>query len=467
MSLTEYKRKRYFKRTPEPTGEKNSTIKISSRKKSSTSKASANELSFVVQKHQASHLHYDFRLEIRGILKSWAVPKGPSMNPEDKRLAMLVEDHPFEYKNFEGIIPKGNYGAGTVMIWDEGSYHAVNDDQVISDKREADKILTKNFYSGKLQFELHGKKLKGKFTLAKAPQRGETSWLLMKQKDKYAKAIDITKKDRSVISDKNIDELSRSKDTKKWKSNRGEKQEKQNSHAPDSLNENGSFNKELDESTDYKQITAELLNELKGAKKSSMPKDISPMLASPSKNAFIHADWIYEVQWNGYRAIAYLNDGKAVLKSKAKNGIDKKFYPLHETLKQWPINAVVDGEIVVVNEEGLALPEQLEKWQRPEDGELLYYVFDLLWLDGYDLRHLSLHQRREMLQRLIPEESAVRFSEGFPAKGKEFFASAKKLGIEGIVAKKLDSTYKAGVRTKQWLQISIRDHRPQTTDHAS
>ena len=144
--------------------------------------------------------------------------------------------------------------------------------------------------------------------------------------------------------------------------------------------------------------------------------------------------------------------------------MDKKFYPLHEALKQWSINAVVDGEIVVVNEEGLAMRDQLEKWKSPDDGELLYYVFDLLWLEGYDLRHLPLEQRRNMLQQLVPEESAVRFSESFAVKGTEFFASAKKLGIEGIIAKKLDSTYKAGVRTKQWLEIQTRDQRPHTTD---
>jgi len=461
MSLNEYKRKRYFKRTPEPTGEKNLTSKLSSRTKSTTSKVSASELSFVVQKHQASHLHYDFRLEVRGVLKSWAVPKGPSMNPDDKRLAMLVEDHPFEYKNFEGIIPGGNYGAGTVMIWDEGSFRALNGDEVITDKREAEKILTKNFYSGKLQFELHGKKLKGRFTLIKAPQRGETSWLLMKQKDKYAKAIDITKKDRSVVSGKNIDELSKSKDAKMWKSNRSKrasgKNEKQPARAVATLDEKNSFSAE-DESADYKQISAELLNELQRAKKSSMPRNISPMLASASKKPFDHADWVYEVEWNGYRTIAYLNNGKVELKSKEKNSLDKKFFPLHEALKEWSINAVVDGEIVVVNEEGLAVREDLEKWQSPEDGELIYYVFDLLWLNGYDLRHLPLAQRRGMLQRLVPEESAVRFSEGFAVKGKDFFASAKKLGIGGIVAKKLDSTYKAGLHTKQWLEIPIREH---------
>jgi len=220
MSLTEYKRKRYFKRTPEPTGEEKN--KLPAQKKKAVSTAVREELSFVVQKHQASHLHYDFRLEMRGVLKSWAVPKGPSMNPEDKRLAMLVEDHPFEYKNFEGIIPQGNYGAGTVMIWDEGSYVAVTDNEVITDKREAEKTLIKNFFSGKLRLELKGKKLKGRFTLIKAPQRGETSWLLIKEKDEFGKPVDITKKNKSVISNKTIEELAATRNLKRWKSNRTE-----------------------------------------------------------------------------------------------------------------------------------------------------------------------------------------------------------------------------------------------------
>ena len=188
MSLETYKNKRSFNKTPEPTGGKSTT----------------NKLVFVVQKHYASHRHYDFRLEMRGTLKSWAVPKGPSMNPEDRRLAMLVEDHPLDYKDFEGVIPKGNYGAGTVIVWDEGTYEPP---EKVKTKKEKEHLLLKGFYSGSLKITLHGKKLKGEFSLVRTPEKGETSWILLKQKDKYAGEEDITKKNKSVLSGKTLEEL--------------------------------------------------------------------------------------------------------------------------------------------------------------------------------------------------------------------------------------------------------------------
>jgi bifunctional non-homologous end joining protein LigD len=180
MALTEYKQKRSFNQTPEPTGGKSST----------------NRLAFVVQKHHASHLHYDFRLELRKVLKSWAVPKGPSMKPTEKRLAMLVEDHPFDYKDFEGIIPEGNYGAGSVIIWDEGWYEPVGK---FKDKKAQESELLRQFFSGSMKIKLHGKKIKGVFTLIKNAERGETSWLLTKTNDNDALTTDITQKDKSVI----------------------------------------------------------------------------------------------------------------------------------------------------------------------------------------------------------------------------------------------------------------------------
>src|SRR6188768_99604 len=185
MGLTEYKKKRTFRKTPEPTG----------------GRASSTELQFVVQKHDASRLHYDFRLELKGVLKSWAVPKGPSMNPAEKRLAMAVEDHPFDYKNFEGIIPEGNYGAGTVIIWDEGTYEPIEDQ---GSKEKNEKFLLKQLKAGSLKFSMHGKKLKGEFALVKTNYQGENSWLLIKHNDKYAGTDDITKKEKSVISKKTI-----------------------------------------------------------------------------------------------------------------------------------------------------------------------------------------------------------------------------------------------------------------------
>jgi bifunctional non-homologous end joining protein LigD len=185
MGLTLYKKKRSFKDTPEPTG----------------GKTSKDVLRFVIQKHAASRLHYDFRLEMDGVLKSWAVPKGPSLNPVDKRLAMMVEDHPYDYRTFEGIIPEGNYGAGTVMVWDEGTYEALEE----GTKKEQEKALLKQLKNGSLKFSLQGKKLKGEFALVKLKndEKGN-AWLLIKHRDKYARESDVTKKDKSVVSGKTL-----------------------------------------------------------------------------------------------------------------------------------------------------------------------------------------------------------------------------------------------------------------------
>jgi bifunctional non-homologous end joining protein LigD len=195
MALTEYNSKRKTGNTPEPRA----------------GRSTGKKLHFVIQKHAASHLHYDLRLEMRGVLKSWAVPKGPSLDPNVKRLAMLVEDHPFDYKDFEGIIPKGNYGAGTVIIWDHGTYSPVEKEP---DKKRQERSLLKQFYSGSIKFYLEGKKLKGLFKLVKAPERGSTGWLLIKEKDKYSSVKNITTQDRSVVSKKTIDELAQAKEQK-------------------------------------------------------------------------------------------------------------------------------------------------------------------------------------------------------------------------------------------------------------
>ncbi|HWA33673.1 MAG TPA: DNA polymerase ligase N-terminal domain-containing protein [Cyclobacteriaceae bacterium] len=190
MSLVKYRQKRSFRETPEPQG----------------GKTLLSGLCFVVQKHEASHLHYDFRLEMGGVLKSWAVPKGPSLDPAVKRLAMMVEDHPFDYRNFEGIIPEGNYGAGTVMVWDKGTFEPTGTEG--DDKKKQDKEARHQLYSGKLKFNLHGKKLKGMFALIKAPARGDNAWLLMKLKDKMATTSDVLDLDKSVISNKTLKGIS-------------------------------------------------------------------------------------------------------------------------------------------------------------------------------------------------------------------------------------------------------------------
>lgn len=199
MALTLYKRKRSFKKTPEPTG----------------GKASGASLRFVVQKHDATRLHYDFRLEMEGVLKSWAVPKGPSLNPEDKRLAMMVEDHPYDYRTFEGIIPEGNYGAGTVIVWDEGTYEALEP----GSKKEQERSLLQQLKKGSLKFRMHGEKLKGEFALVKLKNSEQNAWLLIKHRDQYATDSDVTKKDKSVISGKTIQKIEKTS-TNIYNSNR-------------------------------------------------------------------------------------------------------------------------------------------------------------------------------------------------------------------------------------------------------
>lgn len=188
MSLKKYKEKRNFKKTSEP---------------ESKIKKVKNDLIFVVQKHDATTLHYDFRLELDGVLKSWAVPKGPSLNPKDKRLAMMVEDHPFDYKDFEGIIPKGNYGAGEVIVWDNGTYHSIETD----DKKKSIQLIKKGLEKGDLKFTLHGRKLNGQFGLVNMRKPKQNAWLLIKKKDEYASEEDILMNDKSVVSGKGIDEM--------------------------------------------------------------------------------------------------------------------------------------------------------------------------------------------------------------------------------------------------------------------
>src|SRR5215204_6328811 len=189
MALTLYKNKRSFNKTPEPTG----------------GKASGPALRFVIQKHAATRLHYDFRLEMEGVLKSWAVPNGPSLNPNDKRLAMMVEDHPYDYRTFEGIIPDGNYGAGTVIVWDEGTYEALEE----GSKKEQEKTLLQQLKKGSLKIRMNGSKLKGEFALVKLKNAENNAWLLIKHRDKYAKEIDVTKEDKSVVSGKTLEAVER------------------------------------------------------------------------------------------------------------------------------------------------------------------------------------------------------------------------------------------------------------------
>lgn len=416
MSLTAYKKKRRFASTPEPAG----------------GKATAGELRFVVQKHAASHLHYDFRLEMGGVLKSWAVPKGPSTDPKVKRLAMLVEDHPLDYQAFEGAIPAGNYGAGTVMVWDNGTY--VPDDT--DDKRSNDKVLRHQFHLGKIKFTLKGKKLKGRFALIKAPGRGENAWLLMKLDDRHASTDDILEKDKSVLSRKTLAQLA--------KSSGGTAEKKK---ASKKATERKTTKKKI--GSDLKQV----MPWIRRGTASPFPEHLSPMLATLVSKPAQGSDWVYEIKWDGYRAIAYLNGADSTLRSRNDKSFDEKFYPITDAVTQWGVHAVVDGEIAVLNKEGLSDFGALQNWRSEADGTLIFYVFDVMWCEGYDLTHLPFIQRRDILSAILPDIPSIRLSETFQASGEDFLETARQMGLEGIIAKKPDSTYQPGARTTDWLKI--------------
>jgi bifunctional non-homologous end joining protein LigD len=437
MALTEYKRKRSFQETPEPTGGK-------SKKK---------DLIFVVQKHAASRLHYDFRLELRGVLLSWAVPKGPSLNPADKRLAMHVEDHPFDYKDFEGNIPPGNYGAGTVIIWDLGTYEPV---QEASSKEEQEKILSRDYHKGSMKIRLHGKKLNGEYAIVKLKGREENSWLLIKHRDDFASGEDVTEQDASVVSGKTIEELADDPKTKTWKSNRAASAATKvaKKSARKTVTPKTSKVSQKQKSIDPDSI----LENIKKKKKAKIPTDIKPMLASLVDKAVDEKGWLYEVKWDGFRAISYSNKSSVELRSRNNKDFNKKFYPIYQALKDWDVNAVVDGEIIVVNDKGKPDFNALQEWRSEADGELVYYLFDILWLDGYDLMNVPLVERKEILRKVIPANGNIRISEAFETSATEFFALADKMELEGIIAKKADSVYKPDVRSREWLKIKTEKH---------
>ncbi|WP_276366098.1 DNA ligase D [Chryseolinea sp. H1M3-3] len=440
MGLTEYKKKRSFEETPEPTG----------------GKAIGEKLQFVIQKHDASRLHYDFRLELKGVLKSWAVPKGPSLNPADKRLAMLVEDHPFDYKNFEGIIPEGNYGAGTVIIWDEGTYEPVED---VGEKSSQEKYLLKAFQNGSMKIRMHGKKLKGEFALVRTKGRGENSWLLIKHRDKYATEMDIREKDKSVVSGKTIERMATNKNANQWKSNRSSSSVKRAVRTPKKTTKRKGSGRRLKSKGEEENMDAkDILKDVSKKVKSKMPEDVKPMLATLVDKPFDEADWSYEVKWDGFRTLSYIHEGSVEIRSRNNKDFNKKFYPIYDQLKDWNINVVLDGEITVLNEKGVPDFNALQVWRSEADGQLVYYLFDILWLEGYDLTQVPLKERRAILEKILPDNDVLRLSENFTVTGTEFFELADKMGLEGIIAKRNNSLYTPNVRSREWLKIKTEKH---------
>lgn len=428
MSLKEYAAKRDFNKTAEPKAGK------------STDKG---KLQFVIQKHDATRLHYDFRLEMDGVLKSWAVPKGPSTDPKNKRLAMMVEDHPFDYKDFEGIIPKGEYGGGTVIVWDEGTYEPIEN---IKGKKAQEKHLLKQLQDGSLKIKLNGEKLHGEYALVKTHGMGENGWLLIKHKDDFASVKDITKEDKSVISGKTISSMEKTSEMV-WKDGKEQKIKSAKANPVKKVEKEQKTIGE-EEKVDVKAI-------LKKAPKSAIPKGIKPMLATLVDKPFDDDAWQYEVKWDGYRALAFVNKGKVDLLSRNNKSFNDKFYPIYDLLSKLKINAVFDGEILVLNDKGISNFGSLQNWRSEADGELVFYVFDLLWYEGKNLMELPLYQRQAILNEILPADDQIRLGKVFKASGIEFFAAAEKMGLEGIIAKKTESTYAASLRSKEWLKIKV------------
>ena len=435
MGLAKYKEKRSKEKTPEPFG----------------GKPNGKELKFVVQKHDASHLHYDFRLEMDGVLKSWAVPKGPSTDPEVKRLAMMVEDHPYDYRDFEGIIPKGQYGGGTVIVWDEGTYHPIDPEE--KDVRKQEKQLLHELHSGKLKFTLKGKKLKGEFALIKAYGRGENAWLLMKLNDRYASKVDITTKNKSVISKKTIEQMEKSPDKIYGRKTTGKATLASDKVTTKITAKIARQPKKTASTKEKSPRKTSLTTLLKTAPKQPFYTSIAPMLATLVDQPFDNEGWLYEVKWDGYRAVAFLNGTTAALKSRNHKSFNEKFYPIYDVLKSLKLQAVLDGEVVVVDENGHANFSKLQNWRSEADGDLLYYVFDILWYKEHDLKGLALTDRRKILEAILPEHPQLKLSTTFETSGIDFLAAAKKTGLEGIMAKRKDSRYHADDRTRDWVKI--------------
>ncbi|MEO7726624.1 MAG: DNA ligase D [Burkholderiales bacterium] len=433
MGLTRYHAKRDFKVTGEPRG------------RVGASKARA--LAYLIQKHAASHLHYDFRLELNGVLLSWAVPKGPSFDPADKRLAMHVEDHPLEYGHFEGSIPKGQYGGGTVMLWDRGTWTPVGDPQ-------------EGYKKGHLKFDLHGEKLAGRWALVKthgSKYGGKAeAWLLIKDNDEFAKrGIDARVVDAapdSVVSGRSIDEIAAAKE-RQWHSNRSVRANVAAGAIPARLPAHRkSRSTAVAQPGDAKDA--------EGARRAALPAKLAPMLATLVKTAPTGDDWIHELKYDGYRMLSRLDRGRVRIISRNGKDWTGKFPALAAAVKALTARtAWLDGEVCAVDAQGRtdfqALQNALSGLSSEEGNTaLVYFVFDLLHLDGHDLTGVTLVERKRLLQELIGDGSAaIRFSPEVRGAGKEVFSQACAKGLEGIVSKQAQSTYGAGQRARSWVKV--------------
>jgi bifunctional non-homologous end joining protein LigD len=410
--LKEYARKRRLEKTSEPPARKRRV---------------RGPLRFVVHKHAASRLHYDLRLEVDGALKSWAVPKGPSLDPNEKRLAVMVEDHPLDYADFEGVIPEGEYGGGQVIVWDRGGYAPEEDGHRTFERSDGQERMRRGLAEGKVSFVLDGEKLKGSWTLVKS-KRGEKDWLLIKHRDDTP-VRDILKEDRSVISGLTVEELKAGA--------------KPSSRA--------------------RASQAKSPADLPNARRAAFPRTLAPMLATPAKAPFSHPDWVFEPKLDGLRAIAFIRNGKVSLESRGGRDITRNYPSLAGEMTGQPGQMVIDGEIVAPDEKGRPSFQRLQqRMNLTRDADIhradiqvpvLYYVFDLLYSDGYDLRAVPFEKRRRQLERALVPSDRVRLIDQYEEKGEAAYEAALENGLEGVMAKRRDSAYRAGERSRLWLKV--------------
>ena len=415
--LEEYQKKRDFSRTREPAP--------------SDGKAGGGSLRFVVQKHAASRLHYDFRLELDGVLVSWAVPKGPSANPKEKRLAVHVEDHPLEYATFEGVIAHGNYGGGQVIVWDAGAYSPDEGGRLsFGRKDDSEERMRQDLDKGKLSFTLRGRKLKGSWTLVRT-SRNPKDWLLIKHRDEHVDTEhDLVDQDRSVQSGLTLDDLKEGR---------------------------------LPEPPSHDGGSAEALGE-----PGAFPARMVPMLARTAAEPFSHPDWLFEPKLDGHRVLAFIRDGKVTLLSRNGHDLTSAVPTIVEELRAQPEGELVlDGELVALDPEGRPdfglLQQTMHLEPRPVDRPatpvtLAYYPFDVLHVEGRDLRRVPLIQRKAVLGRLLIGGDHVQQVEYVDGEGESFYQAASGLGLEGMVAKVRNSIYEPGKRSASWLKVkSVRE----------
>jgi bifunctional non-homologous end joining protein LigD len=459
MALREYKRKRDFKKTAEPAG----AAKTKGRKARATS--------FVIQKHDASRLHYDFRLEMEGALKSWAVPKGLPWAQAEKHLAVEVEDHPIEYADFEGIIPEGQYGGGTVMVWDRGTYELTPPGDPVEAVRK-----------GKFHLILHGEKAKGEWALIRIrPQDGKNQWLLMKTAG-GVKPISKKRDDQSVKTGRTMKQIASARDAE-WQSNRVNEKDSFKARIAEAAR-NASVKKK-DESEIGRAKNGVIPNRAKqsrGARRSNVslvsgdssasprsaqddvlsklpkatPRFIEPMKPKLVEHAPTTGDWVYELKFDGIRALAIKNRRTIQLISRNEKKLNDRFPEIAQAAADFDVDeCVVDGEIVAMDDEGRSSFQLLQRAELDgKDAPLAFYVFDLLQLNGHSLINVPLTLRKDVLMSIIPSSGGViRFSGTLGTDAKTLLAEIQRRSLEGLIGKQRDSVYEPGRRSGIWIKL--------------